>query len=89
VGGVVSGPGRALRQRHQRHPWGFWVISLSTIASFITTAVMAVRRPLTTADRVLIVLLGLIASVVAFVVRILAWLQAAEVACRGGYECPF
>jgi hypothetical protein len=69
--------------------WGFWVISLSAIASFITTAVMVVRRPLVTAERVGIVLLGVIASAVAFVVGILAWLHAAEVACHGGYECPF
>jgi hypothetical protein len=38
---------------------------------------------------VLIVLLGLIASVVALVLGELAWMQAAEVACHGRYECPF
>ncbi|MCW3050810.1 MAG: hypothetical protein JWO74_5094 [Solirubrobacterales bacterium] len=54
-----------------------------------TTAVMVVRRPLATAERVGIVLLGVIASAVAFLVGILAWLHAAEVACHGGYECPF
>jgi hypothetical protein len=69
--------------------WGFWVIPPGAIASFITSGVMAARHPLTTADRVLIVLLALIASAVALVLGELAWLQAAEVACHGGYECPF
>jgi hypothetical protein len=69
--------------------WGFWAIPPGAFASFIASAVMAARHPFTTADRVLIVLLGLVASVVAFVLGELAWLEAAVVACHGGYECPF
>ena len=67
---------------------GFWVIPLCAIASFITTAVMAARPSLTTANRTLIVLLGLIASGAAFVLGYGAWFHAADVACHGGYECP-
>ena len=68
--------------------WGFWVIPLSAIASFITTAVMSARQPHTTAERVLIVILGLLASGAAFVLGFVGWLQAADMACHGGYECP-
>lgn len=68
--------------------WGLWVIPLSAIVSFITTAVMAARGPLTTAERLLMVLLGLIASAIAFVLGLFAWWQAAELACHGAYECP-
>jgi hypothetical protein len=69
--------------------WGFWVIPISATASFVTTAVMSARQPLTTAARVSIVLLGLIASGSAFVLGFVGWFQAADVACHGGYECPF
>jgi hypothetical protein len=69
--------------------WGFWVIPLSALASFITTVVMAARRPLTTAERLIIVLLGLIASGVALKLGFDGWLHAEEIACHGGYECPF
>jgi hypothetical protein len=69
--------------------WGFWVIPLGAVASFITTAVMAARQSLTTAERVLIVLLGLLASGAAFVLGFVGWFHAADVACHGGYECPF
>jgi hypothetical protein len=68
--------------------WGFWVIPMSAIASFITTVVMAARHPISTVDRVLIVLLGLNASGVALVLGFLGWLEAAEIACHGAYECP-
>jgi hypothetical protein len=69
--------------------WGIWFIPLSAIASFITTAVMAARHPLTPANRVRLVLLGLLASGVALVLGFVGWFYAANVACHGGYECPF
>ena len=45
-------------------------------------------RPVT-AERVLIAILGLLVSGVAFVLGFVGWFQAANVACHGGYECPF
>ncbi|MES1193145.1 MAG: hypothetical protein ABUM26_02395 [Solirubrobacterales bacterium] len=69
--------------------WGFLAIPLSAIASFITTVRMAIHRPLSVGERVLVVLVGLIATGVAVVLGFYGWLHAAEVACHGGYECPF
>ena len=68
--------------------WAFWVIPLSAVASFVTTVVMAVRQPVTTTQRIAIVVVGLIASGTALVLGFIGWLQAAEVACHGAYECP-
>jgi hypothetical protein len=50
---------------------------------------MAVRRPLSTPERVLIVALGLIVSGIALVLGFRAWADAAKLACHGAYECPF
>jgi len=69
--------------------WGFWVIPLGAMASFVTTAVMAARQSLTTGERILIVVLGLLASGAALVLGLVGWLEAAVVACHGRYECPF
>ena len=69
--------------------WGFPVIPLGAAASFVTTVVMASRHSLTGPERALLVLLGLLASGAALVLGFVGWFQAAEVACHGGYECPF
>jgi hypothetical protein len=69
--------------------WGFWALPLGAIASFITTAVMSARQPLAAADRVLVLILGLLASGAALVLGFVGWVHAADVACHGGYECPF
>jgi hypothetical protein len=68
--------------------WAFWVIPLSAVASFVTTVVMAVRQSVTATEGIAIVIVGLIASATALVLGFIGWLQAAEVACHGGYECP-
>jgi hypothetical protein len=69
--------------------WGFEVIPLGAFASFVVTAVMAARQSLTTVERVLVLLLGLVVSGVALVLGLLEWADAANVACHGTYECPF
>jgi hypothetical protein len=69
--------------------WAFWVIPLSAIGSFIATAVMAARSPLTTRDRLLTVIVGLFGSGIALVLGFVGWFHAADVACHGRYECPF
>src|SRR3954471_9616420 len=51
--------------------WGFSVIPLSAFGSFVATFVMAVRRPLPTTERVLLVLLGLVVGGVALVLGFL------------------
>jgi hypothetical protein len=68
--------------------WGFWVIPLGAVASFVTTVAMGVRRPLTTTQRIAVAVVGLLASGAALIVGFIGWLQAAETACHGGYECP-
>jgi hypothetical protein len=68
--------------------WGFYAIPLGAVASFVTTVVMAWRRPLTPGERIALTLVGLLASAAAFIVGFFGWLQAAETACHGGYECP-
>jgi uncharacterized membrane protein YhaH (DUF805 family) len=68
--------------------WGFLAIPIGALASFVTTAVMAVRRPLPLARRGLLVLLGLLASGVALVAGLYGWIVAADTACHGRYECP-
>jgi hypothetical protein len=68
--------------------WAFWVIPLSAVASFVTTVVMALRQPLTTTHRIATVVVGLSASGSALILGFIGWLQAAEVACHGAYECP-
>jgi hypothetical protein len=69
--------------------WGFWVIPISAIVSFIGTVVMVADRPLDARTRLLVVLLGLLGSGIAFVLGFVGWLHAANIACHGGYECPF
>jgi hypothetical protein len=69
--------------------WGFEVVPLAALASFVATVVMTARQSLTTAERALAVLLGLVAGGVALVLGFLAWADAADVACHGRYECPF
>jgi hypothetical protein len=68
--------------------WAFWVIPLSALASFVTTVVMALRQSVTATQGIAIVGVGLIASGTALVLGFIGWLQAAEVACHGAYECP-
>jgi hypothetical protein len=82
---VAAQPGSDLRYVG----WGLFAIPLAAIASFVATVVMAARRALPPDDRWTVALLGLVASGVALVVGWYGWLQAAEVACHGGYECPF
>jgi hypothetical protein len=69
--------------------WGFVVVPLCAIAAFVATLTMASKRPLTAGRRTLVVLLGLVASAAAAAAGLYGWLLAAEVACHGGYECPF
>jgi hypothetical protein len=69
--------------------WGFEAIPLGAFASLVATAVMAARQPLTTVERVLVVLLGLVVSGVALVLGFREWVDAANLACHGTYECPF
>jgi hypothetical protein len=69
--------------------WGFWIIPLAAIASFVATALMAARQPLATSERIAVAVLGLLASGAAFVLGFIGWIHAANVACHGRYECPF
>jgi hypothetical protein len=69
--------------------WGLWVIPFSAIVSFIGTVVMVADRPLDTRTRLLVVLLGLLGSGIALVLGLVGWLHVADIACHGGYECPF
>jgi hypothetical protein len=69
--------------------WGFLAIPLAAVASLVTTALMAARRPLTGAQRVAVALLGLVASGIALVLGFYGWIVAAAIACHAGYECPF
>jgi hypothetical protein len=36
-----------------------------------------------------VVIVGLLASGAAFILGFIGWFQAADMACHGGYECPF
>jgi len=70
--------------------FGFVLIPLGALASFLVTVVTLGRRQ--TGGRghsAAVVLVGLLASAAAFVLGMSAWFAAAEVACHGHYECPF
>jgi len=69
--------------------WGFWVIPLSAVASFVVTVRMAVRAEETAVTRLSLIGLGLLTSSAAFAAGFFAWFRIAEIACHGGYECPF
>jgi hypothetical protein len=69
--------------------WGFWIIPLSAVGSFVLTALMAARARLTFAEGIAVAFLGLVASGAAFVLGVVGWIHAADLACHGRYECPF
>jgi O-antigen/teichoic acid export membrane protein len=69
--------------------WAILVIPMGAAGSVLTTVAMAFGRPRRTSERVVLVLLGLVAGGVALVLGLMAWLHAAEIACAGRYECPF
>jgi hypothetical protein len=69
--------------------WGWLAILAAVVASLVATAVTAARRPLTAPQRVLIALLGLVASGLALVLGLCGWIVAIALACHGGSDCPF
>ena len=69
--------------------WGFWAIPVAALVSLLATGVMVARRPLKTNERVAVVLLGVGATATALFLGFIGWVQAADIACHGHYECPF
>jgi len=67
----------------------FYALPVAALASAVTTLVMALRRPLPAGVRISLVVVGMAGSGAAFVLGFVGWLDAAEIACNGGYECPF
>lgn len=69
--------------------WGLWIVPLAAISSFVVTVVRAARLDAPQRERVVVVLLGLLGSGVALAIGVRTWFAIAEIACHGGYECPF
>ena len=57
--------------------------------SFAATVRMAIRSDEAGARLAALIGLGLLTSGAAFAVGFFAWFRIAEIACHGGYECPF
>jgi len=69
--------------------WGLAGIPLAAGASLFATVQVMLNRPLTRRTRALIIAVSVAVSVIAVVLGLLAWADAAETACHGRYECPF
>jgi hypothetical protein len=68
--------------------WALPVAELSALVSFVWTLATTIDRPLSRRARVGMTLVGMAGSFAAAVLGLIGWLDAADVACHGRYECP-